>query len=784
MTCKLFRHTIAMFLTFLVLGSLMCCIDDHYDANCDQDINDDFSIAFDISLSSGPGGAMRDISQDHTSEEIGDEVDYQVDVEGANNDFRILFFDKDDNFLFEPLRTYYQYELTDETYKEQKRWRVIIPASALKRQVDDNTTILDKIKEENFKIAVLANWPRSEKDKLEFSQGNKLYKLSHYWQDDVYGDNSDVRRKEGFRFLTNNGMMGAFTEWVKSTYKNQEAARTAICEEEREDPHTIMRKVPTIRKEGTYPHTYKHIWRAWHFGDFGEEVNGLSKNSNIREYWKKQFKKDQETFFSDLQSNINITKFDDYGGSTYHAEGQTDDCGLSLEGGEGCSYNGEGLMIGEGKFETKENNVTYLTGNRLMFNAFAAGKIRICAKKNDTNTLLYIQLKDNNTTNNKDNRKPIEDKHIVKTLDNDFIIYEYSNNINVTGAGSSDSDAKLTIPEVISIYAEGGSMTIKQIEFIEDKHLSDTDREGFLPGENNNQLIPMYGIQEFGAIGDRMVPGEMFNLSEQKDNYQYGKVHLLRSLAKVELLIPTGFLQLTHAYLRCVNRTSRCEPVDVSTSTYKLWNNVDNEITNIKNYGPFYKKNDKDHGLYRSQLSWFYKAWTEWNPQWDFNKITEYPVTVSNKSDYPHIFNTRINRSDYVHFIYKGKKDNYDYYVLYVPEKNIDDPSDVGEMGATPKIPHIELRFKDVNNEENLDDNDCYRIYFTDQNNSDKLPSISNKYDGAEQTVLENYGKNGYPELYPIMRNHIYRFTLSGSGQAVSCTVSAWDEKSTKIEFK
>ena len=292
MTYKLFRYTMTMFLALMVSGTLTCCFDfDDMGVGNEAESADDFSLAFDIALNTISDGATRtDVST------YGDEVDNEVDIEGIKHDFRILFFDKDDNFLFEPLKTYYQYELegpTEGNYESTnvltKHWRVVIPASALKRD-----GLLDKIKTNSFKIAVLANWPRSNTDKLELRKGDKLYKLSHYWTDGTYNTS--------FNFLTNNGKMGASTEWVKGTYSDQAAARIAICNDEREDPHTITRKIPNKPKEGASPHIYRHIWRAWHFGKFGEEVNKLSKNSNIITYWKKQFAKDQATFSENAEN--------------------------------------------------------------------------------------------------------------------------------------------------------------------------------------------------------------------------------------------------------------------------------------------------------------------------------------------------------------------------------------------------------------------------------------------------------------------------------------------------
>lgn len=772
---KLFRHTMMMFLALMVPGTLTCCVDDNNVTDSSQELTEDYAIAFDISLGTNPGSSMRAISDNHKPDEKGDAVDYQVDIEGVNNDFRILLFDKDDNFLFEPLKVHYQYqlnELDDETYSGQKRWQIIIPAHVLKSK-----GLLDKIKQDNFKIAVLANWPKDKR--VEFQEGEKLQKLSHYYYDDVYGIASN---DDAYGHLPDNRNMGAFTEWVKSNYSNQNAAEVAIRTdmEERTDPRMITRKL------GRYDHTYEHIWRVWHFGDFGDEINELSTNSQIIELWKKQFTKDQEKFSEITTITSGFTGYggyndkEDYNGLTFENPTQNDN-----------SYSPEGFTVGMGLTNAEnEAKTQYITNNRIKFSALAAGTLRVWAKKATTSEkcILGIQVKDNNATNNTTNRK------VKAQLTDEFQVY-IIDKVDVTGAGSSVENAPLTIPEVISIYAVDGSMIIKQIEYIETKHLSDSDREGYLPGENNGQLIPMYGVQEFEAIGNHLAEGEIFNLStaptEGDDGYTRKKIHLLRSVAKVELLIPVGFPKLSHAYMRCVNRHGRCEPIDVLTPTDILWKGgttyrsktyqgIDQEIENIKTYGPFYKKDDQDKSHYRGKLSWFYTTWAEdWTDKWNWNgKNPEVPTTP----DYPHIFNTRINRSDYMHFRFIETKNGYDRYVLYVPEKNIDDPGDIGNLSKTPKIPHIELRFEGFNNEENLDDNDCYRIYFTDKNNTD-IVSKGYVYDDQEKKYLNDN------ILYPIVRNHIYRFTVTSvsgfelTSLNVNVDVVPYDEIELNPEF-
>ena len=728
MSRRIFSHIMSILLTFLMSGIFMCCYD--YDGiimTYEEARLEDFALAFDISLNTIPGSTTRATHK----ETNGEEIDNEVDVEGMNHDFRILFFDKDDNFLLDIGRTYYKLE--DVSEGRSKHWRVTIPSTVLRHR-----GTLEKIQTENFKIAVLANWPKDKK--VNFEYGDKLYKLSQYTKDDEYN-------KEPYSHLPALGnLMGAYTDWVKSGYTGQNAAEEAIRTEKRMNPRTITRKTGNAHRQED-PYIYNHVWRVWTFGD-GQisYMDGTKINETFADVWQKQF----DSYKSAL-STVASDGFSGYGGTF-------DEGGLVLEGVNGSTTHDDddGLTLAMGLESSDNSNIV---NNRLKFKAFATGTLKVTARKateDGADVWLGMQRKENSNSN--------ASYRETEKLGNAYQTYTFSN-IPVTGTSSKDY---LNNPEIISIYAVGGSMVVKHIEFIEGRHLYETDREGFLP-DKDRQLIPMYGIQEFDAIDYRMIPDEVFYLSpisdkEFNDDYTRKNVHLLRSLAKVELLIPAG-LPLTHAYMRSANRTSRCEPVDVSAPTNELWDSVDDEIGNIKSYGAFYDSADS----YQEKLSWFYGTWDKW---WGWNdKNFSIPQT---SYDYPHIFNTRISRSDYIHFRYMETQDGYDRYVLYVPEKNIDDPNDVGVLRATPKVPHIELRFEG-SDDANLDDNDCWRIYFTDDEDWRKV--AQNGYDDYEK-VRDNLNK-----LYPIVRNHIYRFTVNLLDRSAVCTVREWDKQETEIKF-
>lgn len=376
------------------------------------------------------------------------------------------------------------------------------------------------------------------------------------------------------------------------------------------------------------------------------------------------------------------------------------------------------------------------------------------------------------------------------------------------------------------IFCNKGHAVIYGIEYIRGKYLFDSDREGVIP--NDDQGIPMYGVQQFDPIPDWEY-GTTYNLPVN--------VSLVRSLAKVVVNIPTAFGQPSHVYMRCMNRTAFCEPMDVETNTSELWNKEhhdDGDIRycewfNIYHYGCSFNKtgafSDSDvrdseykgtgqREKYVNWLGWFHGNWGSWWNNYVENKNEYAPTDLKevysvngekNIGKYPHLFNPHINRSDFCSFIYAGVSGEYHRYILYMPDKNIDDPNYPGIFFCTPKVPHIEYRFKAPkastaaatpaagvyeNTEFNLDDNDCYRIYFTnygfDSNFSDTDPNenIRDKALGSYDDYEKN--RNNLKYHWPIMRNHVYEFFVSGSGPEtpnVKVKVTDWSHEKVVIDW-
>ena len=408
----------------------------------------------------------------------------------------------------------------------------------------------------------------------------------------------------------------------------------------------------------------------------------------------------------------------------------------------------------------------------------------------------------------------------------------------------------------VYIFCTTGKAVVYSVEFIRGQYLYATDREGVAPSKE--QGIPMYGVRQFEGIKDWQ-RGTTHNLE--------GNISLIRSLAKVEVFIKTSFGEPRHMYMRCMNRAARCEPIDVHTSTDFLWSDIHSttstdetgistddkpcEWFRIQQYGPAYQQSESS---YPDWLSWFYGSWTNhdtdkypaiyWksdnnsaNYKYDYN--LGYWVSNGERTGWkgsnfsynttlepPHIFNPYIYRSDFCRFLYVGEEGEYRHYVLYMPEKYIDDPSTVGNVASTPKVPHIEYRFhpkgnKDSgddsspqiteeeiagvaadpysNSEYNLDDNDCYRIYFTNygfsstsQNNNnvdyvtDVNPILHDKK--VSNSTYDTYEQNRENLKYhwPIMRNHSYKLYVGGSGPEnpeIHVQISDWGHRKVIVEW-
>lgn len=394
---------------------------------------------------------------------------------------------------------------------------------------------------------------------------------------------------------------------------------------------------------------------------------------------------------------------------------------------------------------------------------------------------------------------------------------------------------------------EAPQITIYSIEYIESRHLYDVDRRGILPSKD--YPIPMYGLQDFDPIGEYWQPGILFNLSmfnnAQKLGYNYRTISLLRSLSRIEVRLSKADFpkKPAHVFMRSMNRSARITPVDFFTPTDIIWNgfnpsdpndvrrmqnyvdagNVNEqeiirntpgyvqEEANIMQYGPIYIGSNANNGQdanqkmdeYRKTTAWPFGIWEQqWG--WDWNRgngvVRDFETYKPGQTrahtgqvvpEYPRILHTRISRSDYARMT-EVEDGAYWHYIMYLPEKNITDADNPGNIADRPKIIHIELRFNgglpeldnaDDNFVDNFDDNGAYRLYFTPGGRAN-LGSFN--FTGRESWDAYEYDWNIASQHWPIIRNHIYTFTVNGglgNRGSVDFRVTAPDRRYVNWDF-
>ena len=123
---------------------------------------------------------------------------------------------------------------------------------------------------------------------------------------------------------------------------------------------------------------------------------------------------------------------------------------------------------------------------------------------------------------------------------------------------------------------------------------------------------------------------------------------------------------------------------------------------------------------------------------------------------------------------------------MYIPERNIDDPNYPGVTESIPKVAHIEFRYKDNSIvEHNLDDNNCFRVYFTNYNTNTKLRAVTEGVKLGTMTYEHDFEKDreALRELYPIMRNHIYQFYMKSGSPVSEFDVKVTDWGGTPVTY-
>lgn len=338
--------------------------------------------------------------------------------------------------------------------------------------------------------------------------------------------------------------------------------------------------------------------------------------------------------------------------------------------------------------------------------------------------------------------------------------------------------------------------------------------------------IPMYGIQAFAPIGEDWVKGTPFNLShiaegQNENDYEFKSISLLRSVVKLELIFPKSE-EATYVAMIYPNVYARCEPMDVWTPTDQIWTDDDAheskglkgdcEWYRIRNYGPVSRTEEYEGESvdeYEKAMSWFYGAWKE--KGWSLPKINGTPYDKGNSLDFPRIFNSCVQRNgqvsceevDYGHLYKDGKH----HFIVYTGEKNINDPSNITEMGkvtngAAPitswwirrgdweygialapyeKVDVLDGNHKDPDGKEYGEHSttSVYKINKTGNPTSRfrHYEARVQGYDVSNSRKVTRLTDNLELMPWPLVRNHVYRIkiddltTRSGGGMSIQTEV-------------
>lgn len=731
-------------------------------------------------------------------------------------------------------------------------WYVHIPI------LENNEEFGNLLRNNNFKVGVLANWPNTNLSFKEYNSSNRelgdnVHKLHHVPVPNAPAQGDDpYTKEETYKFLfEGENTLGSYMNWVTSGKSTQEAREfilneygPGINENNRLNPLNPYAK-----------RTYDQLWQRWNFTD---AYNYIAKDdrdeenqftpSGFSESWGQKWaeiwaERNYNEFFKWFHEEKPVT--DESDNSETHWEKINDDdilesfgnfndpnCYFVFEtsdiiGGKQAriktdiTINGKeqtGIVLYKGDRNNNVIRIKIPNNGELnikwgSLNKGTEAKIKLDMRNhlddsgtNSTKITGITSAGVSSSTNNED-----KTSEIIKS----FSTYNPNATNNKNEVVGDGNEIKITgDAEYLFIYNEGDApAVIYEIEYISSYYIHNIDNVGKKLDKNEWQLIPMYGIQSFERLGDFWKTGTVFDLSNfnylgpqeypesEEENaamivpYQYKSVSLLRSVAKVELKIPKIY-KAHHIFLRSINRRSRCEPVDVSTPTDKIWNKTLPEGQESTGHGddchdwgkifghtPFFKSTGTSSKEgYQKKLAWYYGNWADEKGEvGGVSPISDERTTGSN-DPYPHIMNAMIGRTDFTEFIEAGSDSYYDRYILYVPDKYVDDPGSIGEgmETTTPKVCHIEFR-EDSDPFTNIDDNFCYRIYFTDGGFYDagganhypsfgKTPIKDNNGNitgtSTDDETWENYYEQNVDNLqnhWPIIRNHYYRFTVIDS---------------------
>lgn len=760
-----------------------------------------------------------------------DEIDNYVDTDNL----QVLIFDERGDFLFESVD-----RIVTPTPDNNGQWNINIPIKNTMTDRNDHTFSLGVVKTQlekgDFKIAVLANWTvidnsgpykvnwgwNESKLNPSVTTPKNINDLHHLERDAFYA--TDNRRTDAYNFIMKSeGLMGHKTEWVTSKLGKSKRGETESWIRTKWNPISGSDEVghhdlyKTTNSAGNLD-----LWQVWNFGGYYKSgditTDCFNTNTGVtysdieaesfESEWQQRNAKDFYTLFGEIEDGAPIT---------YNSSGSSTDDNIK---GDGKFFSVDGLtyvaLAPTAKDSEAQNRKDALAFHQNGRHGIVLPKTNEMVKADDQDHHWYIKTSSQFAHGYFSFMAPGTGILKIKWSSKDpngesRIIIQRNSNFEhqkekATGSGLKDYSHEISItqdPQEIVIFNEGpNDAVIYSIEYICDKYLLDTDRQGILPNEETHP-IPMYGVQNFSKI-DNWGEQKILDLSE---NGKY--VNLVRALAKVEVYFPSDN-KPKYIFMRSMNKSARSEPMDVSTPTFDSWTKFTGtsmhdeshcEWFDIQKYGSGYSstfesgvQNTTTVEEYQDWLSYFYGSWVY---KWDYTGKNNIPrgvndwiwdwngkdITVPTQTVYPRIFNPSIDRSDFCEFIDMEDDDasGMNRYVLYVPDRNIDDPNYANELSSTPKVPHIEYRYP--RHSRYLDDNDCLRIYFTDYETNSQIKDVyKDQFDNYEKNLkFLSYNSDGdavtdfeehLNSHWPIMRNHIYRFYIGSSNVTQEIRVS------------
>lgn len=737
---------------------------------------------------------------------------YYEDWIDTQDGLRVLFFlsrrekngvagayEDDNNFVAvdpkNPLKDYFLFESTSRwvtqlPYDEDNnlRYQVTVPVYQIGDEEAQYRPHWERIREllrtYDFKVAIMANHPQKninwtvansvlsapDIDDLSTAKNLKTINDIHHSVSDNNYANGSSGRKEGYDIVVDSkntidgmGTMGPFIDWVISranlygdalggVFDTRESARVWLRDYWR--PALKWNENDEEDYEMLY-HDYRNVWLYWNFGGAAAD-NGLpySEKSKI---------------------NTHIGEWEQRNGALLRGV-ITDAAGKNggklpeiNTGPSGNSRNDASMPLTLHPSGATASITPGSNGKR--FYGVTLPKISAPSTESDKDCFQFTMLTKGTIT--------------VTYIANGGTVAVKGTNVSSTANSTKTvNGVKLNVVEYYHgvndthpcfVYSSAGSPTILDIEFTEDEYIYLTDREGILP--SSDHPIPMYGVQKFDRLEGFWDDGASFDLtaggtSTAGETYRAKTISLLRAVAKIEVLIPKSLGVPRHVYMRSLNRNVRCEPMDVATPTDQLWKDHDTECEwrMIQQRGTMYVDGKYSEADYKKKLAWYYGNWMEWG--WNFNGKTTYAPSQSD-GPFPRIMNPYINRSDFAAFIDVTDyyNDQYYHFLFYMGENTLDAPSQYNGNGGSYMVPHVEIRFDEryaasskmaTNTTFNLDDGDCYRIYFTEggiAKGARDANGVSTIAKGSYSTKYEN-NASYLKEHWPIMRNHVYRFTV------------------------